>query len=107
MPESEGLNELATRKRLLVAQADLHRSVAAVSYLELRTRLGTAQEAMQSNRWWLFSGLAATGLVLGGQWRKLARWTPLALATWRVLSHWWPDSRGQNSAGRTAPRPVR
>ncbi len=107
MPESEGLTELAKRKRLLVAQADLHRSVAAVSYLGLRTRLGTAQDAVQSNRWWLFAGLAGVGLVLGGQWRTLARWAPVALASWRVLSHWWPDNRGRNAAGRAAPRPLR
>jgi len=107
MPESEGLTELAARKRLLVAQADLHRSVIAISYLQLRTRIGTAQDVVQSNRWWVFGGLAAAGVVFGGQWRMFMRWTPLALAAWRVLSYWWPDSRGQNPAGRTAPRRFR
>lgn len=107
MSEAEGLTELAKRKRLLVAQADLHRSVVAISYLEMRTRLGTAQDAVQSKRWWIFGGLAAAGVVLGGQWRMFTRWTPLALAALQVLSHWWPENRNGNSAPRAAPRPVR
>jgi hypothetical protein len=85
MPERPGLNELAERKRLLILQADLHRSLAAASSRSLHARFSSAQEALHSNHWWLLGGTATLGLLLGGKWRGLARWVPTGIALWRFV----------------------
>ena len=82
------LNELAERRRLLVMEADLHRSLIGLECENLRGRFTTVREA---------GGIAAAGsplLMAGGAlagflglryWRHLAKWVPMAWTAFR----WW------------------
>lgn len=78
------LTELAERRRLLVLEADLHRSLIR---LERLASLQAARTMVATNRPLLIAGGAVTGLLAMRHWRKLARWIPTALT---VLS--WVQS---------------
>lgn len=80
------LNELAERRRLLVMEADLHRSLIGLEREGLRERLAgllAAREKVASNSPWLIAGSAVAGLVAVRHWRKLARLLPAALTALR------------------------
>ncbi len=79
------MNDLATRKRLLVAQADLHRQLLALERTQLGARWETASSFMDQNRWWLIGGAAIVGGLSVRHWRGLAQWVPTLAATWRAL----------------------
>lgn len=80
------LNELAERRRLLVMEADLHRSLIGLEREGLRERLAglqAAREKVASSSSWLIAGGAVAGLLAVRHWRKLARWLPAVLAALR------------------------
>ena len=80
------LNELAERRRLLVMEADLHRSLIGLERASLRERLASlqaAREKVATNRPLLIAGGAVAGLLAMRHWRKLARWVPAALSALR------------------------
>ncbi len=80
------LNELAERRRLLVMEADLHRSLITLERESLRARLDGLREArgkVASHSPLLIAGGAVAGLLAMRHWRKLARWIPTALTALR------------------------
>ena len=80
------LNDLAERRRLLVMEADLHRSLIVLERESLRARIAdlqAARERVSSNSPWLIAGGAVAGLLAMRHWRKLAGWIPAALTALR------------------------
>jgi len=77
------LNALAERKRLIVLESDLHRSLVELECAQLRARLDSARAGIRLGGPWLLAGGAVAGLVAARHWRGLARWAPRALAAWR------------------------
>jgi hypothetical protein len=81
------MNELAERRRLLMMEADLHRSLIGLERESLRARIAdlqAARERASSNSPWLIAGGAVAGLLALRHWRKLASWIPAALTALRV-----------------------
>jgi len=85
MFSSSRLKELKERKRVLLAQADLHRELIGLESLQLRQRRDAAQAFADRHRWWLYGGAALGGLLLAGKYRGLARLLPAALVLVRAL----------------------
>lgn len=86
MPAQERLNDLAERRRLLVLESDLHRSVVQLELESLRGRvagLRELRERLSAGSPWLVGGSALAGLVAVRHWRKLAHWIPAAFAALR------------------------
>lgn len=79
------MNELAARKRLIVAQADLHRQLLALERRHLQERWAPVRRFAGRNRWWLLAGAVAGGLVLARGWRGWIGRLPAVLAAWRAL----------------------
>jgi hypothetical protein len=80
------LNELAERRRLLVMESDLHRSLLILERENLRARLAglrAARERVAAGSPLLIAGGAVAGLLAMRHWRKLARWMPAALTVLR------------------------
>lgn len=80
------LNELAERRRLLVMEANLHRSLIGLEREGLRERIAglhAARKKIASNSPLLIAGGAVAGLVAVRHWRKLARWIPTTLTALR------------------------
>jgi len=87
MSATPPLTGLAERKRLLVLQADLHRTLLCAECVNVRQRLNWLNEARQQARSaypWLAVGAAVVGLVAAWRGRTLAKWVPTALAAWRA-----------------------
>lgn len=85
MSEKIGLTGLAGRKRLLVLQADLHRTLLQAEALRLRARLSPVREGVRVGRPWLLGVGAVAGLLAARRWRRALRWIPSGLAAWRWL----------------------
>lgn len=85
MASSRQLNELAARKQLLIAQADLHRQLLSLE----TSRIGAGGLGpgafVERNRWWLIGGALAVGVVIARRWRGFAEWLPPILATARAF----------------------
>lgn len=80
------MNDLAARKRLLIAKADLHRSLIGLECQQLRGRWDSASDLVQGKRWWLVGGACVVGgLLLTRPGRGLIRWLPTVIATWRSV----------------------
>jgi len=79
------MNELATRKQLLIAQADLHRQLLALELTQLNARREAAASFVDQNRWWVIGGAALVGVLGVRHWRGLAQWVPTLVTTWRAL----------------------
>jgi hypothetical protein len=80
------LNDLAERRRLLVMEADLHRSLLDLERQNLRARLAglrDARERVAAGSPLLIAGGAVAGLLAVRHWRKVARWIPAALTALR------------------------
>jgi len=75
------MNDLADRKRLLIAQAGLHRELIARECQRLLPPVDLAQDLalgfVQRNRWWLLGGAAVGGVLLPAKWRGLLGLLPL------------------------------
>jgi len=91
MAAEKQLTVLQERKRLLLLQTDLHRTVLRAECAGARARLNWLNEARKAARSvspWLAVGAAAVGLLAARRGRKLASWIPTALAAvraWREL----------------------
>lgn len=83
--------DLAERKRLLVAQANLHRTILQAEVARCQARLDAARQGLRTGGPWLAAGSAVAGLLLARKWRSLAGWIPSALAAWR----WYRKFKGQ------------
>ncbi len=85
------MNELAERRRLLVLEADLHRSLLDLECENLRARLAglrAARERVAAGSPVLIAGGTVAGLLAVRHWRKLARWIPAALTALRWVRRW-------------------
>ncbi len=91
MSASQGMNDLADRKRLLVAQADLHRTILQAEVARCQSRLDAARQGLKAGGPWLAAGSAVAGLLLARKWRSVAGWIPTALAAWR----WYKKFKAQ------------
>lgn len=88
MPANEGLTELTERKRLLILEADLHRSVIGMERANIRARLSALDEVRQraaAGGPWLLAGSAVAGLIAVRKWRSLAQWIPMAFTAVRWM----------------------
>ena len=79
------MNDLTTHKRLLIAQADLHRQAIELECQRVGQRLGQAQDFVRQNRWWLLGGAAVGGLLLAPRWRGVLGFLPLIPDLLRLL----------------------
>lgn len=80
------MNELAERRKLLLLEADLHRSVIGLERARLRARLASlnkARERVSAGGPWLVVGGAVAGLLAVRNWRKFVSWIPAALTALR------------------------
>lgn len=85
------LNALAERRKLLVLEGELHRSLVVLERENLRARLAglrAAREQVASHKPLLLAGSAVAGLFALRHWRKLARWMPAALTALRWVQSW-------------------
>lgn len=78
------LRDLAGRRRLLVAQADLHRHLIAVEHFNLESRLDDARARIHGNRWWLVAGAVGVGFLVVRH-RRFGRWLRSAVTAWRLM----------------------
>lgn len=84
----EELKALAERKRLLLLEADLHRSLIGLEYESLRKQLAPLNEAREriaAGGPWLVAGSAVAGVLAVRHWRKVIQWAPLAMSAVRWL----------------------
>ena len=73
MPATARLNDLATRKRLLVAQADLHRAGVGVARTRLSGSCPAARGFASQHRWWLIGGSVRLLLIKLSRQKLLQR----------------------------------
>lgn len=79
------MNDLVVRKRLLIAQADLHRQLIGMECAQIRGSWEAVRSFAGRHRWWLLGGAFAGGWLLTRRARGAARWLPTLIATWRAL----------------------
>jgi hypothetical protein len=82
---SEKMNNLAARKRLIIAQAGLHRQVIEQECRRILQRVEQTQDFVQQKRWWLLGGAAVGGLLLAPRWRRWLAWLPTIPDLLRIL----------------------
>ena len=83
MPEK--MNNLTARKRLIIAQADLHRQAVELECRRILQRVEQTQDFVQQKRWWLLGGAAVGGILLAPRWRRFLGLLPLAPDLLRIL----------------------
>ncbi len=77
------LTELAAHKRLLVAEADLHRELISLAGFSLKSRVDETRGRIRANRWWWLAGAAGAGVLTARS--PLARWLPAVVTAWRLM----------------------
>ena len=70
------MNDLAARKRLLVAQAGLHRQLLELEGRRVLQRVDRARDFVHRNRWWLLGGAVAGGVLLAPKRRGFLEMLP-------------------------------
>ena len=83
---SSQLNDLAVRKQLLIAQADLHRQLLSLESARISAGGFGASAFIDRNRWWLLGGAIVVGAVSARRWRDFAGWLPSLLAAARAFT---------------------
>lgn len=82
------MNDLAERRKMLLLEADLHRSVIGLERVNIQTRLADlkkARERVAPGGPWLVAGSAVAGLFAVRHLRNLAVWIPTAMTAWRWM----------------------
>jgi len=79
------VNDLADRKRLLIAQAELHRQIILIERFRVQQRLDLARDRLQANRWWLMGGVALAGWLTTRRFGSLLKLVPAGMGVWRLL----------------------
>jgi hypothetical protein len=79
------MNDLTTRKRLLIAQAELHRHCIELECQRVVQHMSQAQDFIHQKRWWLLGGAAVGGFLLAPRWRGFLGLLPLIPSLLRVL----------------------
>lgn len=82
---SEKMNNLTAHKRLIIAQADLHRQVIELECRRVLQRVGQTQDFVHQKRWWLLGGAAVGGFLVAPRWRRFLGLLPLIPDVLRVL----------------------
>ena len=80
----KGLNELLSRKRLLVAEADRQRQAIVQERQRVRESIDEMRNFAERNRWWLMAAIAGS-LLLPRRQRGLLHWLAPAVEAWRAL----------------------
>ena len=81
------MNDLAERKRLLILESELHRSIILVEAEGIKSRLQFITQLRQQvspRNPWFVGGSALAGLLAVRHWRKTIRWLPQAFAVWKL-----------------------
>lgn len=87
------MKELAARKRLLLAEAALHRQLIQAERVRIAGRWAGARTFAGRHQGWLLAGTMGLGLLLTRRWRTVFKWLPLVLATTRAWSRSQPAAR--------------
>lgn len=85
--ESE-LEKLEETRRLLMAEADIHRSrlcLEAVGWSARLEEVQSVQRSFKAYRGLLVAGAAVVGLIAARRGGSLLRWIPAALGAWRSI----------------------
>jgi hypothetical protein len=88
MSAQQQMTELAERRRLLLLEAELHRSIIGLECQALRGRLASLSALrgqVAGGKPWFIGAAAVAGLLAARHWRKVIRWLPRALIVWRLL----------------------
>jgi len=65
------MNDLMVRKRLLIAQADLHRHCLTLECQRVKESLAPARGVATRDPWWLQVGTTVGGILLPPKWQRL------------------------------------
>jgi hypothetical protein len=85
MSASEKMNDLTARKRLIIAQADIHRKLIAVECETILQHLGRTRDFVPQKPWWLLGAAALGEYLLPAKWRRFLRLVPLIPDLLRIL----------------------
>jgi hypothetical protein len=80
------INQLGERKRLLLLEAEVHRSIINLECESIRARINDLREAREQigpAGPWLMAGSAFAGVLALRHWRRVAKWVPTIFATVR------------------------
>jgi len=86
MASPQRLSDLARRKHLLLAHAELHRQMLSLEVSQLTNRALGAGRFAARHRWWLLGGAATVGIVIARRGRTLATWLPALLSVTRAFT---------------------
>lgn len=92
MDKKETVSDLAAQKKLLVAEADLHRRAVSMEIKSLRSSLSWVDKTVQTAKSMrpLTKLLAVgTGLFLAWRGRAISKWSLRGLALWRLGRRFW------------------
>ena len=80
------LNQLAERKRLLLLEAEVHRSIIQLECESIRAKLQDLRDAREQigpAGPWLMAGSAFAGVLALRHWRRVSKWVPTIFAAVR------------------------
>lgn len=86
MPAKPQLKDLSERRRLLLLEADLNRSIIRLECDNIRKRFAgitAARERIKAGGPWMVAGGTVASVLALRHWRKVLRWAPTALAAMR------------------------
>ena len=78
------MTALASRKRVLVAQADHYRESIDFERQQILQGVDSLREFARRNRWWLLAALVGS-LLLSRRRRGILSWLPQVFDVWRFL----------------------
>ena len=100
-------SELSERRRLLIMEADLHRSLIGVERENLRERFAeSARAGAIAGGPMLIAGGTVAGLIAVRHWRKLVRCIPAALTLFRWIQSLKRGGRGFAARNRQDAAPI-
>jgi hypothetical protein len=82
------IDQLGERKRLLLLEAEVHRSIINLECESIRAKLKDLREAREQigpAGPWLMAGSAFAGVLALRHWRRVAKWVPTIFATVRWI----------------------
>jgi hypothetical protein len=79
------MNTLAERKRVLILEAELHRTLIGLERVQLHQRAEELRERITANRWWLLGGAVAAGWLSTRLFGSVLRLLPAGMAAWRIV----------------------
>jgi hypothetical protein len=104
----EEQEQLELRRRALIAQSEVQRTMLQLECVHLRPyvdHIDSGAEILKKiRRFWLLA-VPALGVLLGTRWRKLATWVPTGVVAWKTIRKvWsmWRHSAGQSTEGEAA-----